>query len=178
MKWLMTIAALCAAVGAAAPQDHGAPAKPQKEHEWFKALDGDWLVDAESTKDGGPPRKGFAKGKLIGGFWLVLENRFDAKDQRFTSVMTIGFDPGRKKYVASWIDSTSASERRLEGTLDPASQELTFEADAPSAQPGRTTRIQERIMITSPDRWTITCSRDDGGTWTIFKKVIYNRKES
>jgi len=61
MKTLLTLVGLCA-VGAA--QEPPPIPRPAKEHEWLKALEGEWATDGECVTEPGKPQM-----KMKGTAW-------------------------------------------------------------------------------------------------------------
>ncbi len=106
MKTLSTV--LIAAAAAAGCQDQEMP-KPGKEHELLRQLAGDWDATAKFWMD--PAKdpmesKGVETAKLAhGGFWFTFEYKGDVMGGPFTGQGVPGYDPLKKKYVGTWIDS-------------------------------------------------------------------------
>ena len=76
--------------------------KPQKEHQWLEQLAGEWNAVMEcSMGPDQPPMKAEAtqSSKMIGGRWLAATGQGDMMGTPMTSVLTLGFDPAKKKYV-------------------------------------------------------------------------------
>ena len=59
---------------------------------------------------------------MVGGFWVVAENKATLFDAPFTGIMTLGFDGQKKKYVGTWIDSMHSHLLHYEGTVDAAAK--------------------------------------------------------
>src|SRR5262245_44558224 len=90
-------------------QDAPKKSGPLKEHEWLKQFVGEWDSDA-SQEPGKPPQKGklTESARMLGELWIVAEIKSTDPNQPMTGVLTIGYDPEKKKYVGTWIDSTSS----------------------------------------------------------------------
>ena len=85
-----------------------APAAPTDQHEWLQQLVGEWEVsskmsmgpDAEATT-----MQSTESVRSIGGLWTLGEGRADFGGRPFTSIMTLGYDPGgRRKILAAIIE--------------------------------------------------------------------------
>src|SRR3954468_24728888 len=106
--------------GRAAPPK---PPAPQKEHEWLKQLEGEWVTEAEMLMGPGqPPKKckGTEVVRALGGFWTVGEMQTDFMGTPMTGIMTLGYDSKAQKYVGSWVCSAEGHFWKYEGTLDAA----------------------------------------------------------
>ncbi len=166
-----------AAVLNAQPQLPG----PGKEHEWLKQL----VVELESEAEmvmvpGQPPHK--SKGKesvrAIGGFWIVSDVSGDSPMGPMTAVMTLGYDPQKKKYIGTWIDSYMNHLWLYEGSLDATGMILTLEAEGPNIMdPTKRAKYRDVIEIKSKDHKVLTSSAlGDDGKWTTFGTVNFRRK--
>jgi Protein of unknown function (DUF1579) len=127
VRWFCAVA--LAAVLVATPARAQEPPKPGPEHEVLKILVGDWdLV----LKGGGMESKGTATYKLdLGGLWLSSTFEGDIGGQKFQGHGMDSYDAKKKKYVAAWFDSMSATPMFMEGTYDKDKKTLTMSGDGP-----------------------------------------------
>lgn len=181
MKTMMAVAALLAAglVGVEA-QDQPPMPKPTKEHEWLRLLDGEWTTEGECQAEPGKTMKmkGSASGRSIGGFWNVLENRGEFMGAPFSGIMTLGYDPEKKKFVGTWVDSMTSILWKYEGSVDAAGKVLTLHAEGPCPKTGKMTKFEEKIEITNKDLWSFSSAAEVDGKMTPYVKVVYTRKVS
>lgn len=180
MKTVLSIVALVA-VGMIRVEAQDAPPmpKPQKEHEWLKALEGEWTVDSECTmKPGEPAMKinGNSSARSLGGFFVIVENRAEIMGMPWTGILTLGYDPAKKKYLGTWVDSMSSYPWRYEGTVDASGKVLTMDTEGPDCRTGKTMKFREKIELNGKEGWVFTSERDDHGTWTRLVRVVYTRK--
>lgn len=172
------VAAMLAGVGAA--QEHEMP-RPQKEHEWLRQLVGEWDSEGEIvTGPTTPPLKtrGTESGRMIGGFWALIESKGDFMGQPFTGILTLGYDPTRKKYVGAWFDSVSTYLWKYEGTVDASGKVLTLDTEGPCHEaPGKTARYREVIEVKGKDHKVFTSSREKDGQWYTYLTFNYRRKK-
>ncbi len=162
-------------------QDPPALPKPAKEHEWLRALEGEWTSEGECAGEPGKPpvkMKGSASGRSLGGFWAVLENRGEAFGTPFTGLFTLGWDAEKKKYVGTWVDSMTATFWRYEGSLDAVGQVLTLDTQGPDPTTGKLEKFQEKVELQGKDRWVFSSSVNKDGKWVQFMKMTYTRKVS
>jgi hypothetical protein len=107
------------------------PAKPGKEHEELKKLEGVW--DAVMKMAEAPePMPGVATYKMeLDGLWLTSDFRMDVPGFKFQGRGTDGYDLKNKKYVAIWVDSMSSAPMVMEGTRDEAIKTTTMTGTGP-----------------------------------------------
>ncbi|HVR86635.1 MAG TPA: DUF1579 domain-containing protein [Planctomycetota bacterium] len=146
MKMLALIAAL--SVAASVPQDAGMP-RPGKEHETLqKQFEGEWTFEAKFFMDPAQPQEmtGTDSAKMgYGGFWITSEIRGAMFGQPFEGRWTMTYDPLKKKYVGSWIDSMMPILIVFEGEANPAGKVYTLIAD--SVDPATLKPVKERYVI-------------------------------
>src|SRR5688572_18455384 len=150
------VAVLAVPAALAAQEAPGMPA-PMKEHEWLHQLAGQWEADLEVTGEPGKPPlklKSTENTRRIGGFWILSESEVTPPGMPFARALTLGYDPQKKKYVGTWVDSTNATHiGKYEGSMDVAGRTLTLEAEMPSPfDPSRSVHVREVIELKSPDQ--------------------------
>src|SRR5688572_22986296 len=110
--------------------------EPQKEHHWLQKLVGDWTYEAEATmKPGDPPVKstGSESVRSLGSLWVVAEGQGEMPGcGPATTVMTLGYDPQKKRYVGTWVGSMMTHFWIYDGALDTSEQVLTLDTEGPS----------------------------------------------
>ena len=113
----------------AAPQAMPPAPKPGPEHAVLKDDEGVWDATVEFfMAPGAPPMvsNGVETNTIgCGGLCLITDFKGEAMGQPFHGHGTAGFDPMKKKYVSTWIDSMSPSIALGESTYDPAKKALT-----------------------------------------------------
>ncbi|HEV8254327.1 MAG TPA: DUF1579 domain-containing protein [Vicinamibacteria bacterium] len=132
---------ICAAVEA-----QQAP-KPGPEHELLRKQIGTWDATVEMMPIGAPPSssKGIERNRMVGGLWLVTDFESWMAGQPFHGHGTTGYDPGKRKYVSTWVDTFGTSLYRGESSYDPATRTLTGVMEGPddSGQPMRMSVMTE-----------------------------------
>lgn len=158
--------------------------KPQKEHEWLARFVGEWESEAEIHAEPGKPpmkAKGTEKIRSLGGFWIVSEGASDLGGGfKMDSVLTVGYDPAKKKYTGTWIDSFSNYLWKYEGAVDEKGRTLTLETEGPCPclGPGKTAKFQESTEFLSKDHKVFTARyQGDDGKWVLLMKVDAKRKK-
>src|SRR5687768_1217309 len=80
-------------------------AKPEKQHKWLQKFVGDWTFETEA-QPGHPGTKGTERVRSIGGLWIVAEGQGPMPSgEPATTIMTIGYDTQKKRYVGTFIGS-------------------------------------------------------------------------
>lgn len=157
-------------------------AEPQKEHQWLQKLVGEWNMEADAAMEPGQPAgksRGTESVRSIGGLWVVCEGQGEMPGGgAATMLMSIGYDPGRKRYVGSWIGSMMTHMWVYDGELDPDGKVLTLETEGPDFETeGKTRKYQDVIEFKSDDPRVLTSRiRRNDGTWHEFMKAEYRRK--
>jgi Protein of unknown function (DUF1579) len=186
MKNLMLavcVAALFGSISAMAAQDAATPPMPtpQKEHEWLKQLEGQWTTEGECNMGPGQPAiksTGTETGRMVGGFWAVNETKGEMSGMSMTGIMTVGYDPEKKKYVGTWVDSMSNYMWRYEGTVDAAGKTLTLNTEGPAfMDPSKKARYKEVIEFKSKDHKVFSSSIEQDGKWVTFMTMHAKRKK-
>jgi hypothetical protein len=104
------------------------PQKPQPAHKLLAVEAGTWDCDVKMFKGKEPLEyKGVEVNELVGG-GLYLKTSFTFKmggQSQFEGHALMGFDPGAKKYVGTWVDNWTTVPRRIEADYDMATKTLT-----------------------------------------------------
>jgi hypothetical protein len=155
-------------------------AEPQMEHQWLQKLVGEWTYEGSCPgEEGKAPVKysGMESVRSLGGLWVVGEGRGEMPGGgTATMIITLGYDPAKKKYVGTWIGSMMTKlwvyEGRVEGNT------LTLDTEGPNCMAeGKTARYQDIIEFKGSDARTLT-SRVQGedGAWTQIMQAEYRRR--
>lgn len=154
----------------------------QAEHRWLEQLVGEWTFEVEaSMAPGEPPSKsaGTETVRSLGGLWTVAEGQGEMPGcGPMTSVMTLGYDPTRQRFVGSFVASMMTHLWLYDGALDAAGKVLTLDAEGPGmSDDGRMAKYQDVIAFVSPDHRVMT-SRilGDDGEWREFMTAHYRRQ--
>jgi hypothetical protein len=162
------------------PCDPSQMPKPTTEHEWLQKFVGDWDAEVEMVMEPGKPpmkTKGTNRDRMLGGFWMISEGGNEEMGYKF--LLTLGYDPKKKKYIGSWTDSMTSYLWRYEGTVNPAGNTLTLETEGPSPMtPDKLTKFREVTEFKGKDLRVFTSSALGGdGKWNTFLTVTARRKK-
>lgn len=158
-------------------QDEPPMPKPTPEHQVLMQSVGTWDATIEMMGADGTPAvsKGVAEIKAgPGDFWIIDDTKAEMMGMPFTGHGVTGYDPGKGKYVATWVDSFAPSLLIMEGTYDKKTKALTMTAESPmgtmktvSTHKDADTMVFEMFMVgdagAEQKQMTITYKRRKGG---------------
>ena len=155
-------------------------AKPQKEHQWLQKLVGEWTIEGEGQGPlGEPPHKssGTERVRTIGDLWIVGEGEMEMAGEAGTTLLTLGYDPQKKRFVGTWVGSMMSNLWVYEGSL--VGNVLTLDCEGPSFEgDGKTSRYRDIHEIKSDDQRELRSEiLGDDGKWTQFMTATYRRKK-
>jgi hypothetical protein len=157
-------------------------AAAQEEHRWLKQLVGTWSYQAEASAPGEESAKaeGTETVRQLGDLWVLAEGEGRMPDGTpAKSLMTLGYDPTRRRYVGTWIGSMMTHLWVYHGALDASGRVLTLSADGPSMSGSSSSmaRYQDIITVESADHRILTARvLGEEGVWTSFMTAHYRRK--
>jgi hypothetical protein len=163
-------------------------AEPQKEHCWLQKLIGEWTYEHEANMGPDkPPQKltGTESVRSLGGLWVLLEGQGECPGHGIgRTLMTLGYDPAKKRYIGAWVGSMMTHMWIYNGQLDPTGKVLTLDCEGPSWTPegkiveGKTAKYQDIIEFKSDDHRVLRSqSLGDDGKWTQFMEAHYRRRK-
>jgi hypothetical protein len=153
----------------------------RQEHQWLERLVGEWTYEHEcSMGPDQPPSKltGTDSVRSLGGAWVICEGRGNMPGGGTgLTIMSLGFDPAKNKFVGTFIGSMMTNLWVYEGSL--AGNVLTLDAEGPSfAGDGKTAKYQDIIELKSDDYRTLTSQQlGADGKWVHFMTAHYRRKK-
>jgi len=158
-----------------------APPKPGPEHEHLKKSVGVWDATVEMAEAPGKPpavSKGTETNALLGGgLWLVTDFKSEMMGQPFEGHGVAGYDPAKKKYVGTWVDSWTTTLGISEGTFDPATKKETAVMEAPD-QTGKMITMKMETEWKDDDTrvFTMWSPGPDGKDFAGLK-ITYKRRK-
>lgn len=153
-----------------------------QEHHWLLQLVGEW--DFEHECDMGPDQPlskstGTQTTRPLGSLWTIGEMEMSGPDgQPMISIMTLGFDPARGKFVGTFIASCMTFQWLYEGTLDANRRILTLDSQGPSfSGDGSMADYQDIIEVVDQNTYMFSsqCKAPDG-SWVKFMNGKYTRR--
>jgi hypothetical protein len=158
-------------------------AEPQKEHQWLQKFIGEWMFEGAAQMEPGKPPEAFRwteKVRPLGGLWILAECEAEMPGcGPSATVLTLGYDPLKGRFVGAFVGSMMAQLWVYEGTLDSAGRVLTLETEGPDmATEGKTTQYKDVYEFKSDDHRVVTSHMLGGdGQWHTFMTAEYHRKK-
>jgi len=162
------------AITTSAPaQDAPAATGRTDQHKWLQKFVGHWDVESKGSMGEGQPAmvsKGTIESESLGGFWVMNRMTADFGGMGFTGVQTVGYDPAKKKYVGTWVDSTGSFMWKYEGFVDDSGKKLILEATGPDMMNPEKTRLYRDSyeFVTNDEVITTSSMQKDDGSWSTF----------
>ena len=173
--------------GSTSAQEQANVPGPQKEHEWLQKFVGEWETTTKGKAGPDQPAmeiKGKISSRQVGRLWVINEMRADLGTSRMHGVQTIGYDPKKKKYVGTWVDSMMNFMWKYEGSVDESGNKINLDARGPAsmAADGKPALYRDSYEFKTPDLIIVTSSvQNEDGEWVAFMtgeaKRVKNDKE-
>jgi hypothetical protein len=155
-------------------------AEPQNEHKWLEQLVGEWETEMEGIAGPDQPPVKHTGAETVRSFkvWVLCEGTMPG-DVSMQTLLTLGYDPAKKKFVGTFIGSMMTHLWVYEGELDASGKKLVLDAVGPSfADPTKTAKYKDTVEIVSPDHRTLSSQfQAEDGTWHHFMTAHYRRKQ-
>jgi hypothetical protein len=148
-----------------------------KEHAFLQKLIGTWEVVAESPEVY-VETTWLENVRSLHGVWFMAEGHGEMPGGgEASTVLTLGYDPVRGKYVGTWIGSMMNHLWVYEGALDETGRTLKLDTTGPDFEnEGRTARYQEHLTFEDDDNRTFSSHvLMPDGSWRQFMMARYRR---
>ncbi len=160
------------------PQFPGA----EQEHQWLQQFVGDWSTHSKMETGPGVPAmecKGSISSRMIGALWVVNEMKAEVAGTQMVGIQTVGYDPDKKKYVGTWVDSMLNHMWHYAGTVDATGKILTLEAEGPNfSAGGKLTKFQDIYEFKSADEIAVFSKMlGEDGKWITFMTGTAKRQK-
>lgn len=169
---LMSATAICFCIPAARAQEVEF-SKPEAAQVWLQQFAGEWKSKTKSEPIGDHPateKAGKMSSKMLGGFWIINRMAAVAGGFKFQAIQTIGYDPAKKKYVGTWIDSMMNYMWHYEGAVDSSGRKLELIAEGPNMIGGKgLATYRDSYEFKSADHIIARSEvKDENGEWKTF----------
>jgi hypothetical protein len=168
-------------MGTETAQQQPPVAAPEAEHRWLQKLVGEWEYESEAQGPDGAPHHehGTETVRSFGDLWITAEMEGGmAGGDGHHSVLTLGYDPQKARFVGTFISTSMALLWVYDGSLDAAKKILTLDCEGPSMSgDGSTAKYQDVLELVSDDeRIFRSQTQEASGKWTEFMRMTYRRK--
>lgn len=156
--------------------------QPRQEHQWLEQLVGEWSCEIEAVMSPGEPPVTSSATEVVrslGGLWTIAEGQGEMEGcGPMTSVMTLGFDPARGRFIGTFVASMMTHLWLYDGTLDSSGKVLTLDAEGPSMSgDGKMARYQDVIEVVSADHKVMRSRMlGEDGEWRWIMTAHYRRQ--
>jgi hypothetical protein len=156
--------------------------EPQPEHQWLQKLVGEWTYEIEALMGPDQPLEkstGTEQVRSLGGLWMLAEGYGKMPDGGdATTLMTLGYDPQKQRFVGTWVGSMMTYLWIYDGELDLSKNVLTLNSDGPSmAAEGKMVKYRDVIEFKSDNHRVLSSHMlADDGQWHQFMTAHYHRK--
>ena len=117
--------------------------------------------------------------RKIGDLWVVGEwdGMMPGCDVNMKSIITLGYDPMKNRFVGSFIASVMTHMWLYDGSLDSATRTLTLDTVGPSFDdPNVMAKYQDVVRFIDDDHRTLTSRlQNNDGSWMEFMKMTVTR---
>ena len=158
-------------------------AEPHNEHHWLQKLVGEWTYETEAKMGPDqPPEKamGTESVRSLGGLWILAEGQGEMPGcGAMTTMLTLGYDSQKHRYVGTWIGSMMTHLWVYDGELDTDEKVLTLNAEGPAMTgEGKMAKYKDVTEFKSDDHRVLTSHvLGDDGQWHQFMTANYRRKQ-
>lgn len=157
-------------------------AQPQKEHQWLQKLVGEWTYESEASMGPDKPPevcRGSESVRSLGGLWILGEGQGEMPGGApATTLITLGYDPQKKRFVGTFVGSMMTNLWVYDGELDETERVLTLNTEGPDfTQPGKTSKYKDVVEFKSDDHRVLSShALGEDGQWHQFMTANYRRK--
>ena len=147
--------------------------------EWLKQFEGSWKVEAKEPGADEVSHTVTMESHSIGDKWMVSKQSGKMGEMDFEAVQTVGYDAKAKKFVGTWVDSTSSFTWQLSGTLDESGKKLTLGSEgADWSDPTKKRKYRDVYEFKSENEIaTVSEMLGDDGKWKAFMTSKMTRLE-
>lgn len=151
-----------------------------EQHRWLRRLRGEWHYESTALMghfDAPQKVSGVESVRSLGELWVVAGGHGGLPGGgEATTVMTLGFDPLKKRFVGTWVGSMVTWLWVYDGTLDPTGRVLTLDTEGPSpGDAGKLSRYRDVIEWLDDDHRVLTSHALRDGHWTAMMISHYHR---
>jgi hypothetical protein len=163
------------AMGAGAAHAQDMTVKPTAEHAALASEVGTWRAEVKAWEPGAADpveSEGQEVNRMLAGIWLISDftGKLGAAD--FQGHGITGYDPAKKKYVGTWVDSMSSNLIPMEGTYDAKTKTLTLEGKTGDPSMGGPFDLKNTSTLNPDGTRTMTMFMKGGAMGDAYLKLM------
>ena len=174
---VVALSALVCAVALPALAQMPPMPQPGPEHEMLKKDVGTWDATVETFMAPGAPAavsKGTETVTMMGGFWQLSEFKSEMMGQPFEGRGATGYDPAKKKYVGTWVDTMTPGYYTTEATYDAATKTMAAVMEGPDPT-GAVSKTKATTQWKDADTRVFTMYGPDAKS--VMMRITYKRRK-
>ncbi len=150
MNGLLIAACFALAAGPVVCSAQGLPG-PTPEHKAMAREEGTWKAESKFwlTPETEPMvSEATESNKMFGELWLLSKYEGNVMGMPFKGMGTMGYDPVKKKYVGTWVDTMNPHMQTMEGEYDVETHTLTMYSTGIDVMTGeeKTSKLVSRYL--------------------------------
>lgn len=154
--------------------------RPSEKHQWLSRLEGTWenVMECRMGPDAEVERTTARMTcRMLGGLWLIAESLSESPEgPPFVSIMTVGYDPKKERYVGTFVASMMTFMWHYEGELDAEANKLPLHCRGPKFDGSGMTDYCDTITIVSDDEWHFDGAfKGEDGQWQSLTTTVCRR---
>jgi hypothetical protein len=152
---------------------------PEQQHRWLQKLVGEWTFETDPSTPPSEKASGTERVRQLGDLWVLAEGEGRMPDgAAATTLMTLGYDPAKGRFVGTWIGSMMTHLWVYDGELDATGRLLTLSSEGPGLTgDGAIGKYQDVVEMRSDDHRVLTGrALAADGSWQPFMTMHYRRK--
>lgn len=157
-------------------------AEPGETHQHLAKRAGEWNYQVKYwMAPDAPPQEaaGVSKTKMILGGRFLIDHSIGNEEfegQLFKGMGLTGYDNGKKKYAAVWVDNMGTGMMTAEGDLDASGKVMTFAGEVFDPMIGAVKKVKSTETMVDDDTWKMEMFdvSPDGGEHKTME-ITYHR---
>lgn len=153
---------------------------PMEEHKMLKMDEGKWQATISMWNEQNKVTAKYTAietNEMIGELWSIGKLQGQIAGTDFSGFATLGYDPVKKKYIGTWIDSTRPEITEMEGNYDSKTKTLVlfYTSLDQNGNPGK----RKNVMIYQDKKtrdFTMFIKQNE--KWVKSMTILYQRIET
>lgn len=160
------------------------PFEPTDEHKMLAGDVGVWDAEIKTWPTGPDSEPTVEKGtetvKALGDLWTISDFAGQFSGMEFAGHGVNGYDPIKKKFVGTWVDTMSLTPMILEGTYDAPKKTLTLTSEGVNPATKEAYKLKETVTWKDKDHRNFVMYMTMPGAGDELVKMMeinYSRKK-